>query len=67
MGGSHDQGRGDGGKDKDANHIPSIMTPINLLTRSLNVKVMGRERHSPEKVINATYAVGHIVIKDALN
>lgn len=45
------------------NHILRIMTPINLITRSLDVKVMVRGRRSPLKGMDATYAVGRMTMQ----
>lgn len=48
------------------NHIPIIMTPTNLITRS-PVKAMEREAHSLPKGMDATYMVGRMTTQDALN
>lgn len=49
------------------NHISRSMILINLMARSLDVKMMSRKRKNLQRKMVATYAVGRMVMQGALN
>ena len=54
-------------KLKSSGHILRSMIPISLMARCLDVMVIRRERQRLEKEVVATYAVGRMAIKGAVN